>query len=540
MSEVAQLEADTFRLDSLVEDVRRGRIRVPRFQRPYRWSPNDVLALFDSVYRGFPIGTLLFWRRAAESDEIVLGNDAVRIKAPAQADALWVVDGQQRITSLALTVLHELFPGPVDRQFQVLFDLRTEAFSSARADRVDDAQLPVNVAFDLQRLLASLRDRDLPAEHQDRAFGLAKRLRDYEVPAYLVSSTDDAVLRTIFDRMNTFGKRMRRSEVFHALHAVVEGSSEPSDLRQLQDRLSAKGYGEVDDDLVLLMTLASRGGDVSRDFRREFDQGGLTEAFRSTEAAFERAASFLQSEALFPHRRVLPYEYLLVVLVAFFTRHASPSPRNMVRLRRWVWRSALAGTEVLGGYTPTLRRSASVAATGSENEAVEGLLALVPTDRQADGLLPKEFRLNISANRIAVASLLALGPRDLVTGDLLDVDSLFGEGAPSVVRLFGRGEVSDGYNLLGNVLFVAPDRIDAELDESHQRRVLMANSYVLASHGMDHEFVALLRAGDAAGALARRQERIVTLARDTAKAMAEWDMSDRRAIDDLVAVDDRE
>ena len=75
-----------------------GRVRIPKFQRPLRWDAKDVLSLLDSVYRGYPIGTLLFWRRPAEADPIVHGT--VSIAAPAVTDALWVVDGQQRIISL--------------------------------------------------------------------------------------------------------------------------------------------------------------------------------------------------------------------------------------------------------------------------------------------------------------------------------------------------------------------------------------------------------------------------------------------------------
>lgn len=75
------LRATTYRLEELLDHVRSGRIRVPRFQRTYRWSAADVLALFDSAYRGFPIGTLLFWERAADAQELVLGDGAVRFRA---------------------------------------------------------------------------------------------------------------------------------------------------------------------------------------------------------------------------------------------------------------------------------------------------------------------------------------------------------------------------------------------------------------------------------------------------------------------------
>jgi uncharacterized protein with ParB-like and HNH nuclease domain len=71
----------------------------PHFQRPFRWGREDVRRLFDGVLKGYPIGSVLLWLRAAPRQEFVLGN--LRIDAEATDHALWVVDGQQRITSLA-------------------------------------------------------------------------------------------------------------------------------------------------------------------------------------------------------------------------------------------------------------------------------------------------------------------------------------------------------------------------------------------------------------------------------------------------------
>ncbi|MBK9757166.1 MAG: DUF262 domain-containing protein [Nannocystis sp.] len=42
-----------------------GRIRVPVYQRSLQWDASDVLSLFDSIYRGFPVGSLLLHHRSA-------------------------------------------------------------------------------------------------------------------------------------------------------------------------------------------------------------------------------------------------------------------------------------------------------------------------------------------------------------------------------------------------------------------------------------------------------------------------------------------
>lgn len=66
-------EAATFQVQRLVERVLLGEARIPPFQRGFRWGAEDVLDLLDSVYRGFPIGTLLLWKKPAEAAGLNLG-----------------------------------------------------------------------------------------------------------------------------------------------------------------------------------------------------------------------------------------------------------------------------------------------------------------------------------------------------------------------------------------------------------------------------------------------------------------------------------
>src|ERR1043165_2204486 len=51
-------------LEDLFKDIAAGKLRIPKFQRPFVWKPDDMLSLFDSIRRGYPIGTLLLWNTA--------------------------------------------------------------------------------------------------------------------------------------------------------------------------------------------------------------------------------------------------------------------------------------------------------------------------------------------------------------------------------------------------------------------------------------------------------------------------------------------
>lgn len=84
-----------YSLSKLIEDIDMGEIGLPDIQRPFVWTPAKVRDLFDSMYKGFPVGYLLFWVNGLGNGHRQIGTDTKQ-KIP----RLLIVDGQQRLTSL--------------------------------------------------------------------------------------------------------------------------------------------------------------------------------------------------------------------------------------------------------------------------------------------------------------------------------------------------------------------------------------------------------------------------------------------------------
>src|SRR5690606_28369225 len=85
----------TYNLTHIIDDLRRGEIALPDIQRPFVWKAAKVRDLFDSVYKGFPVGTLLFWSTGAE-----VGARRIGVDDKESTPRYMIVDGQQRLTSL--------------------------------------------------------------------------------------------------------------------------------------------------------------------------------------------------------------------------------------------------------------------------------------------------------------------------------------------------------------------------------------------------------------------------------------------------------
>ncbi len=88
-----------YSLSGLISDIALGKIGLPDIQRPFVWTNAKVRNLFDSMYKGYPVGYLLFWENGSVPGHKTIGTDGKQLSPD-----LVIVDGQQRLTSLYAVV----------------------------------------------------------------------------------------------------------------------------------------------------------------------------------------------------------------------------------------------------------------------------------------------------------------------------------------------------------------------------------------------------------------------------------------------------
>ncbi len=425
--------AIVYEVEELVRMVRDGEIRIPEFQRPFRWGIEDARRLFDSILNGYPVGSLLLWNKRAESARITVG--ALTVDAPATDKALWVVDGQQRLTTLA----NALTQGSArDDRFALSLDLRDNSIVSTKTNERRRATIPLYILFDLQKLIEWFRDHPDDQDYFGAATAAATKIRLFKIPASVVETEDEQILRDIFDRLNSYGKRLTRTEVFSALHPAQPSSKGIHSAAAIEDISRALAvdhqFGSVDDDTILKAVLARRGPDISREIRVEFDSDrrnpgdfageDVETAYREAALCLERAVEFLKSECHIPHFAFLPYRHLLVVLSRFFAHYELDTPRELQLLRRWLWRAAAAGANLFAGSTTGTTRALNQLIVPSDLDGtLERLLAAVPRSKVA---LPDagNFRTNTAAGKIVACAMWSMHPRSIRTTEQLTAADL--------------------------------------------------------------------------------------------------------------------
>ncbi len=155
----------------LVDKVQRGELALPEMQRRYVWPATRVRDLLDSLYRGYPSGTILVWETDEEIETRELAVKSTR--APSTSQRLLLLDGQQRITSLSAILSGE----PVNvknrkRPVDILFNLEHPEGPPVEITEVNGNDFTTDIEYIKDKETA---ERDIQEELRKRTFIVSSR-----------------------------------------------------------------------------------------------------------------------------------------------------------------------------------------------------------------------------------------------------------------------------------------------------------------------------------------------------------------------------
>lgn len=221
-----------YTLKKLVEDIAMGEIGLPDIQRLFVWPTSKVRDLFDSMYRGYPIGYLLFWENGYPGEHRTIGANQKQ-KVP----RLLIVDGQQRLTSLyavirAVPVIGKDFrPHPIRIAFQPVekkFEVTNPAIEKDPEWISDISTLwkpDTNTFTFVNAFLQHLKEGHEVSEDKENdianAIARLEKLLDYPLTALEVSSSvDEDQVAEIFVRINSKGTPLNQADFILTLMSV--------------------------------------------------------------------------------------------------------------------------------------------------------------------------------------------------------------------------------------------------------------------------------------------------------------------------------
>ncbi len=219
-------------LGKLINQIELGQIGLPDIQRPFVWQNTKVRDLFDSMYRGYPVGYFLFWQNQVERSVKTIGTDAKQ-KYP----DLLIVDGQQRLTSLYAVIKGIPVVRSISQKekIEIAFNPLSEKFEVAdaaiRKDKnyIADISKVWDPAIGLMSLtslhIAELKkDSELTTDQErviERSIQRLYNLLYYPFTVLELTSdnTEDQVAE-VFVRINSKGKSLNQSDFILTLMSV--------------------------------------------------------------------------------------------------------------------------------------------------------------------------------------------------------------------------------------------------------------------------------------------------------------------------------
>lgn len=313
------LKTDTIKVSKLVSEYRAGRIVIPEFQRGYVWPKSKAPKLIDSLYRSFPVSTLLFW----QSSDFPRARRASPKPSGARSMS-WLIDGQQRVMTLS-----RVMSG--DEEIEVVFNPDTDQFSNANVvTRKDPSWVKIADLFDdasYRKLRRELPDSKKGKRLED-AYERVRAILDYEVPVVVMidQSFDNAV--AAFTRINSLGVRLKQQDIESARIAARHSGLIADRVVPFTESLAARGFKRLNImHLFRVCAFLARPDGRIRTPLHELPSADVLKAWERTEKAAEDACGLVRSELGLVNMDILWSGAPLVPVMAMLAS-GSPKSRN--------------------------------------------------------------------------------------------------------------------------------------------------------------------------------------------------------------------
>ena len=203
------------KLATLLDEIDSGIVLLPEFQRGFVWNRDQVRGLMRSLYRGYPVGSLLMWETASETVSVRGGVAGAGIR-------LLLLDGQQRVTSMYAVVRGTpppFFEGNSTAFTGLYFNVETEEFAFYQPTRMrgDSTWIDISRLFSngFEPLIDGFaKDVGNLAKYIGRLTRLQNiRDRDFNIEKITGSTLSVDEVVDIFNKVNSGGTKLSKGDL---------------------------------------------------------------------------------------------------------------------------------------------------------------------------------------------------------------------------------------------------------------------------------------------------------------------------------------
>lgn len=492
------------RLSSLLSDVARGNIKIPVFQREYVWSDEQIMSLLDSIYRGYPVGSLLLWSTKEKlNHERDVGGFKLPI-TPEDYPVNYVLDGQQR-----LTTLYGVFNSDANTADPALAARFDVSFAPATGEFIHSSIAPENSInlrniLDTTKLLPELARFGL--EDSTTIAELTERFKDYEFPVVTIKDRTNQEVCRVFQRINSSGTSLSTLELL-AAWTWSEQFDLRNEIEQLLDTLADKGYEQIEESLLMRCLATITLNRIDADELVDVPADKLIEGMSKLKQAMFCCTDFLEKQLHIKNFVFIPFPIMLVPLVTFFSRTLKPNALQVIGLKKWFWHCAFTQRYKAGTNKQVLADIDKMEKLSNGEGPFNDL-----DDKIESDLFKKSWRINTTAAKTTICLLAQLQPKSFLNGQNIELGTTLASYNSREFHhiypksyLLGLGIGFHESNIIANICLLnssdnrtisdkAPDLYFGEINDAIKTKVFEAALIPNGFHNGDRPYVDFINA----------------------------------------------
>ena len=406
-------------LQRVFQELERGNMRIPRFQRAYVWERSKIVRLLNSISMSYPIGSFFLWETDTTME--AFGRDITEFGFPKKPQGnyfMFILDGQQRITSLYVSLMGKTLNG-IDYS-KICYNLDSKKFKIPQL-KTEQHNIPVWKIWDAKEYSNLLMDY---AKNGD--FDRMQALKEcqeclYNYPISIIMSRNMGLEEVvdIFERINQGGKRL---SLFDLVHATVW--SQDFDLREkIKDFNNEKAislFGKIGEEIFTQSLSLNIKHDCTKLVQLKLTNQECINAWARTIECIRIAIDYVKSLGA-QNLSILPYANMLAIIqhYLYIGKYNGIQPVHTKLISDWFWTVTFSNRY----SSSTLTRMNEDANWISRIVAGENESRIFSISLKAEDI--KRVRMNtISVVKNGILCLMASNsPRDFDNGQVVTLDN---------------------------------------------------------------------------------------------------------------------
>jgi hypothetical protein len=370
---------------TFINAVEKGEYQIPTFQRDVVWERENIKKLWDSIFKFYPIGSLIIWKtkEALEYHRDIGGNE---IKESKRDTFNYLLDGQQRTTSLFLSLKGERgdVANEIDFEPTVYIDLTSDfkeddeyAFNKfflfmdeihyedsgkyrKNKDRNEKYEKGLIVKlFDAYQKYGEIEEALMSNGYSEYNSEPRKTLRNidsvfktYQISYIMLQGIEIREVCDIFERINREGKALDVVDIIVAktYKPGKDGFYLRTLLKDLRKDLEGSQYNQLSDFLIMQILASiimqdqeSKVKNITNIYLSKITSNEIINVWDNTKKAILEMQKFLEERLHLVGPNLIPYGYMYPAVVNFFYK---TKEHDFSIIKQWFWSTAFSSDEL--------------------------------------------------------------------------------------------------------------------------------------------------------------------------------------------------